>query len=153
MCVYSGHSAHSAEVVSARAIEQSATRSASIVTSEVPIVQVPQSEFLVDFNDHNGRDPFFPNAKYVKPTVAAPPKQESRPVTDDSSLSSLKLSGMGGVGEDRWAMINGTTIYLGEPARVQVNGKVLQLECVQMDEKSVTIGIVGTSIRRQLNLD
>jgi hypothetical protein len=151
VCLFSRQVAHSAEKVSARTLPT--TRSASIISNDIPVIQVPESVFVIDFKDRNARDPFFPNASYTRSSKNKDPRPDPKPLYDDGSLASLKLNGMGGVGDKRWAMVNGVTLYLGETAKIEIGGKSLPIECVELDAKSATIGIKGTQTRKQLKLD
>jgi hypothetical protein len=157
-CLLPGQSVTAAEKVAARTVSAEASpvvRSASVVSNQVPVVEIPESVFVADFNDLRARDPFFPNAQYVsqqrqkqeekKPLVVAAP--------DDSLLRGLRITGLGGVGDKRWAMINGVTIYLGEAAPIQIGGRPIQVEFVEMSDQSVTVGIKGTATRREIKLN
>jgi len=152
-CLLSSQPVAGAEKASARTVPKKAPRSTSIVTSDIPVVEIPQSTFVPDIRNRQARDPFFPNAQYAKKPTEPVAPTPVKPLVDDGTLSSLKLTGVGGVGEKRWAMVNGTTLYLGEHARFQIGGRPLEIECVEMDEKTVTVGIKGTNIRRALRLD
>jgi hypothetical protein len=152
-CLLSSQSAAAADKVSARTVETPSTRTTSIASSEIPEIEIPKSTFVADFNDRTARDPFFPNAAYVKPKQVAPVTPDTKVSGGETSLDTLKLTGMGGVGDKRWAMINGITHYLGESSKIRINGRVVSIEILEMDETSTTVGVVGTSSRRQMKLD
>lgn len=153
LCLISDHSSKAAEKVSARTLPKAAPRSTSILSNDIPVVEIPASVFVADFNDRSARDPFYPDASYIHREKESEKKEVPSPVLDNSILKSAKLNGLGGIGDKRWAMINNVTLYLGEEVKLQIGGKLLPIECVSIGEKSVTIGIKGTSIRRQINLE
>lgn len=157
-CLLTGQSVTAAEKVSARTVPaeaRAAVRPTSVVSNQIPVVEVPESVFVADFNDLKARDPFFPNAQYVSQQRNKRPDPVSvpKPVSDDSILRGLRITGLGGVGDKRWAMINGVTIYLGEAASIQTGGKLIQVEFVEMSAESVTVGIKDTVTRREIKLD
>lgn len=154
LCLYSDHTAWAAEKVSARTLPQTGTRSTSIISNDIPEIQIPSSVFVADYSDKAARDPFFPDASYLKRSevIDKPQKAMSKPV-DDSIFKVLKVNGLGGVGDRRWAMVNHVTIYLGENAKFTVGGKSVVVECVEMGDKSVVLGIKGTSNRHQFNVE
>ncbi|MBI1176438.1 hypothetical protein GC207_03260 [bacterium] len=153
-CLVSDHSAAGAETVSARTLPNTTPRSGSIISNQIPEIEIPSSVFVSDFSNPSARDPFFPNAIYTQSKKKIDDAPQPTPTQlDDGVLKSLKLTGMGGVGDRRWAMINNVTIYLGEDAKFNVGGKLLTVECLKLDEKSVTIGVKGKPIRRQIDLE
>ena len=149
-CVTSASSAEPAIKVSARSLPEGvAARSTSIVSNTVAVVEVPQSVFV---DRPQGKDPFFPDADYRKMQL----KKESSRSSDeggDKALATLKLTGFGGIGNKRWAMINGVAIYEGEWSSVRVGNVLHQIECLEMKEQSVVVGIKNDPARRELNLD
>jgi len=158
-CHFSSHPASAAEKVSARTVKPPAveapTRSTSIISNEIPVIEVPPSQFSANFQDASGTDPFFPNAQYIKnsrkrpdPVIAVKPGH-----ADDAPLKALKVTGVGGVGDKRWAMLNGVTIYVGENATFQVNGKPEKIECLEISASAVIVGIKGTETRREIKLN
>jgi hypothetical protein len=157
-CLLPVQSLTAAEKVSARTVPaeaRTAVRSASVVSNQIPVVEIPESVFVADFNDLRARDPFFPNAQYVSQqrNKRPDPIPVPKPVSDDSILRGLRITGLGGVGDKRWAMINGVTIYLGEAAPIQIGGRPIQVEFVEMSDQSVTVGIKGTATRREIKLN
>jgi hypothetical protein len=157
-CLLTGQSVPAAEKVSARTVQAEATapgRSTSVVSNQIPVIEIPESVFVVDFNDLQARDPFFPNAEYVsrQRNKRPEPAPAAQPASDDSVLRGLRITGLGGVGDKRWAMINGVTIYLGEAAPILTGGKVIQVEFVEISDQSVTVGIKDTATRREIKLD
>jgi len=158
-CHFSSHGAAAAEKVSARTVTPAAleapTRSTSIISNEIPVIEVPPSQFSANFQDTSGTDPFFPNAQYIKNSRKRPdPVITMKPGhADDAPLKALKLTGVGGISGKRWAMLNGVTIYVGENATFLVNGKAEKIECLEISESAVTVGIKGTETRREIKLN
>lgn len=159
MCLFSSQPAAAAEKASARTLpqesEKPATRATSIISNQIPVIEIPESVFVANFQDTSSADPFFPNAQYIKNGRKKPdPVITTKPgMADDAALKVLKVTGVGGVGDKRWAMLNGVTIYVGESATFQVNGKSEKIECLEISESAVTVGIKGTETRREIKLN
>ena len=148
LCLASGPRVVAAEKVSARTLPKAAAHSASVVSNTVVEVEVPLSVFVDRPDAH---DPFFPNASYrvrkeTRPTTSAQPN-------GNTVLGALKLNGFGGVGSQRWAMVNGVSIYKDESSSVRIGNKTYQIVCLEMTDQSVVVGIKGDSARRELKLD
>jgi len=149
-CLASAPRATAAEKVSARSLPEVAPRSTSIVSNTVAVVEVPLSIF-VDRPHPEGRDPFFPDASYRKRSEKEP---NQTPVQNgDIILAKLKLTGFGGIGKKRWAMIDGVSIYEGEMSNVRVGGNLHKIVCLEMRDQSVLVGIKDNPARRELKLD
>lgn len=164
VCLFSSQQASAAEKVSARTlpsagkaeqVEKSPGRSTSIISNQIPLIEIPPSVFVANFQDASAADPFFPNAQYIKNSrKRSEPVIQAKPGSaDDAPLKALKVTGVGGVGDKRWAMLNGVTIYVGESASFQVNGKSEKIECVEISDTAVTVGIKGTETRREIKLN
>lgn len=161
VCLLSSQQTNAAEKVSARTLpsagkaEQAPRRSTSIVSNQIPVIEIPPSVFVANFQDASAADPFFPNAQYIKSSRkrSEPVLQAKSGSADDAPLKALKVTGVGGVGDKRWAMLNGVTIYVGESASFQVNGKSEKIECVEISDTAVTVGIKGTETRREIKLN
>lgn len=153
-CLLSVQPAAAAEKVAARTVPAKTTRSTSVVSNEIPVIEIPQSTFVADFSDRKSRDPFYPSATYInniRPKVFTP---IGKPPDDGNEvLKGLRVTGSGGVEGRRWAMINGMTIHVGEAATVPVGGKAYKVECIELSDKSVTVGIKGSNARRELKFE
>lgn len=156
VCLLSGQPVKAAEKASARTVTVKAapTRSTSVISNEIPVVDIPSSVFVANYSDRSGRDPFFPGADYFRkgetrqrPSINAP-----LAAPDDAVLKTLKINGSGGVGDKRWVMVNGVTVYLGEHATFQVNGKPVKIQCFEISDKAITVGIKDTATRREIKL-
>jgi len=150
-CLLSSQAA-AAEKVAARTVKES-TRSISIISNEIPVIVIPESEFTGYSAGKGVTDPFFPGARYLLAQRRTPDPAPTAPAMDDTPLKALKITGVGGVGDKRWAMVNGVTLYLGEHATIQVNGKGVAVQCVEFTDRTVVLGIKGTGIRRDIKLD
>lgn len=152
-CLFFVQQTAAAEKVAARTVPAKTTRSTSVVSNEIPVINIPQSTFVADFSDRKGRDPFYPTATYInniRPKVATPVE---KPDDGNEILKGLRVTGSGGVEGRRWAMINGLTLHVGEAATIPVGGKAYKVECIELSDKSVTVGIKGSNARRELKLD
>jgi hypothetical protein len=154
VCLLSGQSVEAAEKAAARTVESAPKRPSSIIASEIPVIDLPNSEFVANYSDVSARDPFFPEADYIKKN-----RKRDNPViiqrTDpsDSVLKPFKVNGVGVLQGKRWAMLNGVTVFAGESATFSVNNSPVVVECVDVTEKQVTIGVKGTTTRREIKLD
>jgi len=157
-CLLSGQLLGAAEKVAARTLPQSSTtdgaadQPGSLLRREVPKVDVPVAEFTDNAADTSARDPFFPNNSYrkIKPARVEPDRS---PEVSATVLDPLKLTGVGGVGDNRWAMLNGVTLYLGESAVVRVGAKAYEIVCHEITDKSVTVGLKNQDTRRVLKIE
>ena len=150
-CFISATPSDAAETVSARSLpEKVAPRSTSIVSNTVATVNIPESVFI-DRPPPQGKDPFFPDAHYRKLSKNDPIATPGQ--NGDALLATLKLTGFGGVGNKRWAMINGVAIYEGESSPVRIGGNLHQVACLEMKDQSVLVGIKDNPARRELKLD
>lgn len=146
VCVGARFQVTAADKVAARTVMHTGAHNSSIVSNKVSKVKIPPSVF----NDAPERkDPFFPNAKYRE--------SDERPTTvadgGGAILNRLKLTGFGGIGNKRWAMINGVSIYEGESSKIRVGSALYEVVCLEMKEQSVTVGLKDDLARRELELD
>ena len=146
VCVGWITAATAAEKVSARTVTHTGARSGSILSNKVQKVDIPLSVFE---DAQERKDPFFPNAEYRLNTA----KKSENISGGMAFLKQLKLTGFGGIGNKRWAMINGVSIYQNESAKIGVGGQFRNITCLEMKDNSVTIGIKGGTARHELKLD
>jgi hypothetical protein len=116
------------------------------VPSQAASPEIPKSVFVLD--PKLGRDPFFPLSKrfeqllpktndvYIPPQPLFPEELQCRGIT---------------TGERRLAMVNGRSVEAGErfPFRLP-NGTVIQVQCVQIRDRSVILEVNG--VRKELHL-
>lgn len=156
ICLLLVHCGIAAEKVAARSTKNDSNSPArdTLLSTTIAEIQVPQAEFKANVSDRTGRDPFFPKADYWQPKDGVK-EQLSKPEPDQGQaiLSLLKLTGVGGFAERRWAMINGVSVYVGENAVVRVGGKAYEIVFHEMTEKSVVLGLKGSNARREIPID
>ena len=152
-CLVFGQPAMAAEKVAARTLPTTPSRSTSVISNEIPVIDIPQSAFVVDFGDRKSRDPFYPNATYINNSRPKLTATMAKPDDGNEILKALRVTGSGGVEGRRWVMINGVTVHVGEAATVPVAGKAYKIECLEMADKSVTLGLKSANARREIKLE
>lgn len=125
--------------------ETNAVSAASRVTPPA----VVKSVFVDD--PRTGKDPFFPNSSRRQPAVevagvtnVAPPPSEL--------FSKLILKGISGVRGQRLALINSSTLGVGERADVRAGSQSIKIRCREIRDGSVLIELDGGSEVRELKL-
>ena len=107
---------------------------------------VPQSTFIIPANFNQGRDPFYPNARYMFGEPRAVPT-----VRITAGIDLLHLDGISGTADHKLAMINFRTMAEGETNDfLTVSGHV-KIRCVEIKSQSVVIEVIGGE-RRELRL-
>ena len=107
---------------------------------------VPQSTFTIPANFSQGRDPFYPNARYMFGTPQVVPT-----VARTSGIDLLHLDGISGAADHKLAMINYRTMAEGETNDfLTVSGHV-KIRCVEIKTESVVIEVIGGE-RKELHL-
>ncbi len=107
---------------------------------------VPQSVFTIPSNFGEGRDPFYPNARYMFGTVITDIK---RPTVLGADL--LRLNGISGTVDHKLAMINFRTVAEGETNEVLTTSGRVRFRCVEIKNHSVVIEVIGGE-KRELRL-
>jgi len=100
-----------------------------------------------------GRDPFFPKSTRRKPVEVV----TRISTTPDASAftqvaGSVVLKGISGVRGKRLALLNNRTMEAGEEADFKVNNQLVKIKCVEVREKSVVIGLEGTTETKEIHL-
>jgi len=101
----------------------------------------PQSVFIN--NPGFGKDPFFPKSSRI-PLVKTNDLAEIpavQPVVPDEII----LKGINLLKDRRYCILNNRTIGTGEEFDLKLKGKVYQVRCVEIKDKSVVISVNGTS--------
>jgi hypothetical protein len=147
-CLASGSRTVAAEKASALTLPETSARNSSIVSNTVAVVEIPASVFV---DRPSGQDPFYPNASYRKQVSKTPAPNPGD--GGDALLKTLKLTGFGGIGKKRWAMINGVSVYEGETSSVRIGSTLHQIVCLEMKEHSVIVGTKDNPAQRELKLD
>jgi len=126
----------------------SASNAVSSVSRVTPLVVV-RSVFVDD--PRVGKDPFFPNSARRQAAVevsgltnVAPPSSEL--------FSKLTLKGISGLRGQRLALINSSTLAVGERADVRAGSQFIKIRCREIRDGSVLIELEGGSEVRELKL-
>jgi hypothetical protein len=107
---------------------------------------VPQSVFTIPSNFGEGRDPFYPNARYM---FGTPQVVATRPIAPGADL--LRLNGISGTMDRKLAIINFRTMAEGETNDVLTVSGHVRFRCVEIKSQSVVIEVIGGE-RRELHL-
>ena len=107
---------------------------------------VPQSTFNIPSNFSQGRDPFYPNARYMLGEIHVVAQ-----VRVTAGIDLIHLNGISGSADHKLAMINFRTMAEGETNDfLTVSGHV-KVRCVEIKSQSVVIEVIGGE-RRELRL-
>lgn len=77
----------------------------------------------------------------------------SIPQAKPAWLSKIKLKGIGGPANKRFAIINGTTVEAGESFPLKIDGNTVQVNCISVSSDSATVQIGGASGTVVLHLE
>ena len=110
---------------------------------------VVRSVFLDD--PHIGKDPFFPNStrraqveQITSVTNVAP--------APSKLFNQLALKGISGLKGQRYALINSSTVGVGEQAEIRSGSQFVKILCREIRDNSVLIELVGNGEVRELKL-
>ena len=112
---------------------------------------VPKSIFVDDVK--GGRDPFFPNSTRrleMLPRIAT--ASTNAAPAPSVLFDQLFLKGISGTKGEPLAIINSSTIGLGEVAEIKCSGRVVKVRCREIRERSVLIELVGSHEIKELKL-
>lgn len=109
----------------------------------------PQSVFVDDAKV--GKDPFFPNSIRRLEELPRVTATNAAPVSN-TVFSQLLLKGISGTRAEPLALINTTTVGLGETAEIRCSGQTVKVRCREIRESSVLIELVGSHEIRELRL-
>jgi hypothetical protein len=99
-----------------------------------------------------GKDPFFPKSTRRVPQVVQPTIASSPVSAFPQIANAIALKGISGLPGKRLAMLNNRTIEVGEQAEFKINNQLVKIHCVEIREKSVVIGLEGTTETREIFL-
>ena len=97
-------------------------------------------------------DPFFPKTRRfvpAAPTAPALPTEAPKPTTQ---VGELKLKGISGNVGNRLALINNQTLAVGETGRVKIAQGVLNVQVLEIKDRSVVIKIEGEKESKEIFL-
>ena len=83
----------------------------------------------------------------------APPTAWNPPNAVKANYDQLKLKGISGTAERRFALINNETLQIGETGRVKLGDKVVQVRCLEIRAASVLVKVAGEEQPQELLLD
>jgi hypothetical protein len=107
---------------------------------------VPKSIFTIPASFAQGRDPFFPNARYMFGAQAITKTPSSTP-----STSLLVLNGISGTADHKLAIVNLRTMAEGETNEVSTAFGRVRIRCIEIRRESAVIEVIGGE-RRELHL-
>jgi len=81
---------------------------------------------------------------FQPPPVQAPP--------EPAWVRQIKLSGISGTPDHRFAIINGKTFENGDQTAIKIDGKKIMVSCLEIRASSVNVSIEGIAGPRELTL-
>ena len=99
-----------------------------------------------------GKDPFFPNS--TRGRVVVPEIIPTNNVTPQPSLAleKLLLKGISGPIGQRLALINSSTVGIGEYAEIRLGQQTVKIRCLEIRDRSVLIALDSTGETKELKL-
>lgn len=111
---------------------------------------VPKSVFSDD--PQSGKDPFFPaSTRRLASLPRVAPSTNAAPAAP-SLFTFLTLKGISGTKDKPLALVNGTTMTLGEKAEVRSGYQIIKVRCLEIRERSVLLELDGSKEIRELKL-
>lgn len=99
-----------------------------------------------------GKDPFFPNSKRREPKVVEPtPIKTPTEMNPNEVIEGLELKGISLGANKNLAIINNYTFAEGEERNVKVGNHVVEVRCIRIQHRSVSV-IVNGRTRKELTL-
>jgi hypothetical protein len=111
----------------------------SAAPSPTPAVG-PKAVFVNDAL--TGKDPFFPDSQRRRAVASVGSANLNSPPA--VPWAQLVLKGISWDKDHRLAIVNNVTLAEGEKAQVKANGQTLNVQCIEIRERSVLISIEGT---------
>ena len=111
----------------------------------------PKSVFAYDASA--GKDPFYPNStrrQEVAATSAATTNVVVQPVA--YYLDKIALKGISGVKGQMLAILNSSTVGVGELAEIKCGPQVVKVRCREIRDRSVVIELEGGGEVREIKL-
>ena len=108
-----------------------------------------KSLFVAD--GRTGKDPFFPNSTRGREVV--PQIIPTNTVPQQSlALGQLALKGISGTKGQRLALINSSTVGIGESAEIRCSQGIVKIRCLEIRDRSVLIALDSTGETKELKL-
>ena len=100
-----------------------------------------------------GKDPFFPISQRRKPAIViAVNSGTPDPTLYAQLLGGISLRGISGRPGKKLAMLNNRTVGVGELTEVKFNNQPVRVRCLEIREKSVLLGVEGTTETKEVFL-
>ena len=119
----------------------------------------PGPEFIVLFSGGSTRDAAIlkMNADQIAEAhrrVAAfvPHQPQKSELPETAWMQQIKLSGISGTPDHRFAVINNTTFAKGDQTTLKIGGKSVTIHCLEIRESSVVVSIEGLDGPRELKI-
>lgn len=109
-----------------------------------------QSVFVADARA--GKDPFFPNSTRGREVIVPETIQTNSTPQPTLALNNLALKGISGHKGQRLALINSSTVGVGELAEIRYGQQTFKIRCLEIRDRSVLILLDGTGETRELKL-
>lgn len=110
----------------------------------------PVSVFVDEVN--KGKDPFFPDSTRRLAATPQPPVSTNSTAPVAAAPIALSLKGISGTKGQRLALVNNTTLAVGESTEVRAAGQLVKIMLREIRERSVLIEVVATGEVKELKL-
>lgn len=124
---------------------ESATNTASPIASPALI----KSVFIAATG--SGKDPFYPNSNRRLEVTPQPQSIATNSVPKASTIQ-IALKGISSSRGQRFALLNSTTIGVGELAEIRCGTQWVKIRCREIRDRSVLIELDGTGELKELKL-
>jgi hypothetical protein len=108
-----------------------------------------KSTFVSDSS--SGKDPFFPNSTRRIEVIEQPTQTNNAP-QPSTLFNQLALKGISGTRAQPLALINSSTVGVGELAEIRCGRQIIKIRCLEIRDRSVLIALDGTGETRELKL-
>jgi len=123
---------------------------AGITADKTNVVVRPVSSFVDD--PTKGKDPFFPDSMRRLTATPAPAPNTTNTAPVLISPVAFSLKGISGPKGQRLALVNNTTLAIGEVTEVRSAGQAVKILLREIRDRSVLIEIVATGEIKELKL-
>ena|SRR5437867_681093 len=114
--------------------------------------EIPSAKSAFVDDPNFGKDPFFPKSGRRKVQIVVPVGVTPNANAFGQVFNSIVLKGISGLPGRRLALLNNRTLEVGEMLEFRINNQLIKVRCVEVREKSVVIGIDGTTETREIRL-
>lgn len=117
-------------------------------TSRIAPPALIKSVFVTDAR---AKDPFFPNSARGREAIETLQTTNSTP-QPSPAFEKLVLKGISGPLGQRLALINSSTVAIGEWAEIRFGQQTVRIRCLEIRDSSVVIALDGTGETKELRL-